>query len=148
MYEFIHYQAGDVMTLNPVTVRKEMTLAAVEDLFEQHDFNGIPVVDEENKMIGIMTKLNLLKAFAFTERDKVPDYKSIMNQNISSFMSRDVILFSPQTPVSRVLQKMIETKHKSFPVVKGDHLIGIIAREDVLKAVRMAASGKVPDRMT
>ena len=147
MYEFIHYQAGDVMTSNPVTVSKEVTLAATEALFEEHDFNGLPVVDKENKMIGMMTKLNLLNAFAFTERDKIPHYNDIMNQDISLFMSRDVILFSPETPVTRVLQKMVETRHKSFPVVKGDQLIGIIAREDVIKAIRQAALGKVPDRM-
>jgi len=44
MYEFLDYRVSDVMNENPVTVGPRTTLAEVEAIFEEHDFNGLPVV--------------------------------------------------------------------------------------------------------
>jgi len=146
MYEFIYYQVRDVMTLNPMTVGQDVTFAYVESIFEEHDFNGLPVVNEGNRLIGMITKLDLMKAFAFIKRIKIPHYDTIMSQPISQIMGTKPQVFTPETPLTRVLHKMIETGHKSFPVVDDDRVVGIVAREDVLKALRRTSTGQLPDR--
>ena len=146
MYEFVYYQVKDVMTSDPITVSQDVTLAEAEKIFEEHDFNGLPVVDEGNRLIGMVTKLDLLKAFAFIKRIKVPHYDTIMSQLVSQIMIRNPHVFTTDTPLTRVLNKMIETGHKSFPVVESDRVVGIVAREDVLKALRRASTGLLPDR--
>lgn len=146
MYEFVYYWVRDVMTSEPITVSQEVTLAEAEKIFEAHDFNGLPVVDQEHRLVGMVTKLDLLKAFAFIKRMKIPHYDTIMGQFVSQMMERNPEVFTPETPLTRVLHKMIETGHKSFPVVDNDRVIGIVAREDVLKALRRASTGELPDR--
>jgi CBS domain-containing protein len=146
MYDFIYYQVKDVMTSRPVAVKKDVTLSYVEGIFEEHDFNGLPVVDESRKLIGMMTKLDLLKSFAFTENNKIPHYDAIMGESISQVMTKEPQVVFPKTPLTRVLQHMIETGHKSFPVVENDHLVGVVAREDIIQALRQAAQGQGPDR--
>ncbi|MBW1886994.1 MAG: CBS domain-containing protein [Deltaproteobacteria bacterium] len=146
MYEFVYYKVRDVMTSDPITVGQHVTLAEAEKIFEEHDFNGLPVVDEENRLIGMVTKLDLMKAFAFIKRIKVPHYDTIMSQPISQMMETKPQVFTPETPLTRVLHEMIETGHKSFPVVDDDRVVGIVAREDVLKALRKASTGQLPDR--
>ena len=146
MYDFIYYQVRDVMTSRPVTVTKDVTLSYVETVLEEHDFNGLPVVDESHKIIGMMTKLDLLKSFAFTEKSKIPHYDVIMGASISQVMTKEPHVVSPETPLTRVLHHMIETGHKSFPVVENDRLVGIVAREDIIRALRQAAQGQGPDR--
>lgn len=144
MYEFIYFRVRDVMTPHPVVVYKDVTLSEVEEIFERHDFNGIPVVDEKNRLVGMMTKLDFLKAFAFTEKSKMPRYDDIMAQKIRTVLTGDPLVVSPETPLTRVAQYMIETKFKSFPVTEDDCVVGIIAREDIMKAVRKAAQGEGP----
>lgn len=132
------------MKRHPVVVTKDMTLARAEEIFERHDFNGLPVVDGENRLVGMVTKLDFLKAFLFTEKSKMPHYDAIMAQSIETVLTTHPHVVSPETPLTRVAQVMIETKFKSFPVVEGEHVIGIIAREDIMKALRRAAKGEVP----
>ena len=146
MYVFIYYQVRDVMTSDPIAVDKHVTLSDVEAIFEEHDFNGLPVVDESHRLIGMITKLDLLKAFAFTEKSKIPHYDAIMDQKISKLMTKDPRVVYPETPLTRVVQYMIETGYKSFPVIDDDRVVGIVAREDIIKALRQAAQGEGPAR--
>ncbi len=147
MYEFIYYEVRDVMTPDPITVKQDITFEEVEAIFEEHDFNGLPVVDENNRLIGMITKLDILEAFAITKRLVIPQYNTIMRYHVSQIMVKKPQVFTPETPLTRVLQKMVETGHKSFPVVDGDRVVGIIAREDILRALRQSALGQFPARL-
>jgi len=132
------------MTSDPVTVEEHFRIKDVEAIFKDNDFNGLPIVDKERRLIGMITKLDLLKAFDFTERVKVPPYDAIMEKEIAPLISKDLHVFRPETPLTGVLQKMIETGYKSFPVVEGDRLVGIVSREDVLIGLEKAAQGHSP----
>jgi len=147
MYDFIYYQVRDVMTTDLRTVRGEVQLKDAEEIFEKQDFNGLPVVDPDGRLIGMVTKLDLLKTFVFTDKVKVPPYQNLMSKSIATVMTRDVRIVEPETPLTRILQLMIDTRNKSFPVVENDRLVGIIAREDVLRALHQAAEGRLPARM-
>ncbi len=68
----------------------------------------------------------------------VPHYDEIMEQAAEAVMTRDPVSVSPELPLSRLLQKLVEMRTKSLPVVEDGRLVGIIAREDVLKALRRA----------
>jgi CBS domain-containing protein len=50
----------------------------------------------------------------------------------------------PGTPLSRVVQKIVDTRNKSFPVVDDDRVVGMVAREDVMLALRRANAGEKP----
>jgi CBS domain-containing protein len=147
MYEFIYYQVRDVMTSDPIVVRQDVPLSEVETIFQKHDFNGLPVVGESNELIGMLTKHDLLKAFDFTKKSKVPHYDTIMAQRVLEVMTKELHVIYPDTPITRVLRQMIETGHKSFPVVEDDRVFGIVAREDIMQALGQAAEGQLPSRL-
>lgn len=147
MYEFLHYQVRDAMTADPITIGPDTRLREVEKLFEAHDFNGVPVVDARRRLLGVLTKFDLLKAFCFAEQVMVPHYDEIMEQTAETVMTRDPVCVSPQLPLSRLLQKMVEMRAKSLPVVDDGRLVGIIAREDVLRVLRRATvAHEIPAR--
>jgi CBS domain-containing protein len=146
MYEFTHYEVRDVMTSRVVTIGAETSLGEVESIFETHDFNGLPVVDDARHLLGMVTKLDVLKAFAFSKGQMVPRYDEIMKSRATLGMSECPRVVSPETPLTRVLQDMVDTRHKSFPVTDGNRLVGIVAREDILGALRASALGLLPDR--
>lgn len=138
MYEFLQYQVRDAMTPDPIAISPKAKLREVEELFETHDFNGVPVVEDGRRLLGILTKFDLLKAFSFDSHALVPHYDEIMEQAAETVMTRDPVTVSPQLPLSRLLQKLVELRAKSLPVVEDGRLVGIIAREDVLKTLRRA----------
>jgi CBS domain-containing protein len=139
MYEFLQYQVRDAMTPDPIAISPKAKLREVEALFESHDFNGVPVIDGQWRLLGILTKFDLLKAFCFDAHVLVPHYDEIMEQTADTIMTHNPVSVEPHLPLSRLLQKLVEMRTKSLPVVEKGRLVGIVAREDVLKALRRAA---------
>ncbi len=135
MYEFLRCKVKDAMTVSPITATPDTPLGTLEQLFEAHDFNGIPVLDRQGRLVGLVTKFDLLKAFILTTDSPAPHYTDIIKGPASSVMTTNPETVSPDLPLSRLLQQLVEMRTKSFPVVENDRLVGIISREDVLKAL-------------
>ena len=111
-------------------------MRALGALFEKHDFNSFPVV-EEGRMLGIVTKFDFLRAFAFTTGQMVPHYDELMRRPVAEMMTEAVVHVEPAAPLTRVLQLMVSLKSRSFPVIDPDRqLVGIISREDVIRSLK------------
>ena len=143
MYEFLDYRVEDVMS-RAVTVGPDATLAEAGAILEKNGFNSLPVVDAGERLLGVVTSLDLLRAFAFPEDTILPRFSEVMQLPVSRVMSLDAQTVCPRTPLTRVLQKIVDTRNKSFPVVDDDRVVGIIAREDVMLALRRAEEGWKP----
>ncbi len=139
MYEFLEYRVSDFMSRNGVSVTRRTLLEEAERLFERHDFNMLPVL-EGRRLIGVLTKLDFLKAFSFGPGRLVPHYQEILRHKVETVMTLNPLTVAPDAPLTRVLEKMIATRYRSFPVVGEGELVGIISREDVVSALRQAAS--------
>jgi CBS domain-containing protein len=144
MHEFLQYRVRDVMTTSLKTIEPSSSLAQAEAIFDQHDFNALPVVEPAGRLVGILTKLDLLAAFAFTPASIIPQYEDVMRSQVAERMTRELVSVRPDLPLTRVLQELVETRNKSLPVLDGTRLVGVVAREDVLRALRRAAAGEPP----
>jgi len=144
MYEFLAYRVEHVMTTALVSIAPEATLRAAEEIFETHDFNLIPVV-RGGRLLGIVTKLDLLRAFDFSTESIVPHYEEIMARPVTAAWNENVVTVPRDYPLTRVVDRMVETRWRSFPVVDADRLIGVVSRSDVLSALRRAAGGQRPE---
>jgi len=126
------------MTRAVTTVASQTTMRELEKLFERHDFNSFPVVEDE-KMLGIVTKFDFLRAFAFTTGQMLPHYDELMRRPVAEVMTEAVVHVEPTAPLTRVLQLMVSLKNRSFPVMGLDRqLLGMISREDLMRALKEA----------
>ena len=139
MHRFLELRVRDYMTRQVMTLAPATPLRDIEQEFATHDFNGFPVV-EDGKLVGVVTKFDVLKAFVFTKASVVPRYRELGARAARDVMTRDVITFSPDVPLTRVLQTLVDFRVKSFPAVEGHRVVGIISRTDVLRAVHDAGS--------
>jgi CBS-domain-containing membrane protein len=138
MYRFLAYTAGQYMTREVKTVTREITMRDLEALFERHDFNAFPVVEARN-VVGLVTKFDFLKAFAFTTGQMVPHYDELMGRQVREVMTDAVVHVEPTAPLTRVLQMMVNLKARSLPVMDQERrLVGMISREDVMRALKAA----------
>ena len=139
MYKFLEEIVAGHMTSVVKMVSRELTIRELGAMFERDDFNTYPVV-EDGEVVGIVTKFDLLKCFAFTPNQMVPRYAELMNRTVADVMVSEFIYVRPDTRLTRVLQLMVEHRVRSIPVTDGDHrLAGIIAREDVVRALASCA---------
>jgi CBS domain-containing protein len=136
---FSKARAEKYMTRAVRTVTRQTTMRELGGaLFEEYDFSSFPVVEEE-KMLGIVTKFDFLRAFAFTTGQMLPHYDELMRRPVADVMTEAVVHIEPTAPLTRVLQLMVSLKNRSFPVIGHDRqLLGMISREDLMRALKEA----------
>ncbi len=137
MHRFLEWQAGQFMTKTIKTVPPTMTLRELGALFEENDFNSFPVVDGD-QLVGLVTKLDFLKAFLFDTGHMAPHYNEVMTFPVSKVMTKDVVHVDPGTPLTRVLELMVKLRTRGVPVVDNGKLVGVVSRTDLMRALGLA----------
>ena len=126
MYGFLACTASQFMTPTVITVKRQTTIAQLGALFEQHDFNGFPVM-EDGQVLGLVTKFDFLRTFAFTSSQMAPHYDDLMSRRVADVMTEAIVHVDPTLPLTRVLQLMVSLKMRSFPVMTPERqLVGMI----------------------
>ncbi|MET4045925.1 CBS domain-containing protein [Bradyrhizobium sp. RT9b] len=139
VYKFLEQTVGDYMTRDVRTVKRDLDLLELSEMFECDDFNSYPVEDD-GEVVGIVTKFDILKCLAFTTSQMLPRYHDLMSRKVGDVMTPEFIYVSPDTKLTRVLQIMVEYRIRSIIVLNSrQKLVGIIAREDVIAARKATA---------
>ena len=137
-----------VMSTAPVTVSPATPVSALLALFDRHDFNAFPVVNDRSQMVGVVSKLDVLSAFLAA----YPADGAIAEVRTDALMTRDVIAAGPEDSLAAAGELMVGAKLHSLPVVdrRGGEslLLGIVSRGDILRGLRYrledAAVGRTP----
>ena len=142
MYTFIDQIVADHMTRDVKTVTRDVSMRELGDLFEKDDFNAYPVRDG-SQVVGLVSKFDYLACFIFTPAHMMPRYDDLMKRTVADVMSPEFIYVEEETRLTRVLQLMVDHRLRSMPVIHNDQrLAGMIAREDVIRALHRGAYAK------
>lgn len=142
MYTFIEQIVADHMTRDVKTVTRSVSVRELGDLFEKDDFNAYPV-QEGSQVVGLVSKFDYLACFIFTPAHMIPRYDDLMKRTVADVMTSEFIYVEEDTKLTRVLQLMVDHRLRSMPVIHSDQrLAGIIAREDVMRALQRCAYAK------
>ena len=131
---FLSMVAADVMTTDWVHVTADEPIAKLRQLFHIHEFSALPVM-REGRMCGWVSQYDVLKPFVFSEGELVTPIEQILKRPVASIMLADPESVTSTDSLARVLRRMVETHHKSYPVVDAEKLVGIIARTDIFKGL-------------
>jgi tRNA nucleotidyltransferase (CCA-adding enzyme) len=120
-------KAYDIMTTSFVAAKESETLMEINNKLLLGEFNGVPIIDNRNAVIGMITSVDILKAL----RDQV---------NIDALCAKEVMVRNPitvnkETSVENIIDLMVDNKIVLVPVVQepDDILIGIVTRLDILR---------------
>lgn len=123
------------MTVKVLTVTLETHVCEAIEILVKHGFTGVPVVDHEGHVRGIITEqelIHLLLEELITE-----------TQLVKKFMKTDVIICSPDDSVIKICETFLSNPTVNLPVVAEGKIIGIISRIDILKLIsQKKTSGK------
>lgn len=144
--------ARDIMTREVISVGPEEKVENVAQLLVDHKISGIPVVDAEHRILGIITEKDLMiKAGEL----KVPFYITLFdsiiflenpirfNNNLKKYtayrvkdaMTRKVVTIEEEAPVTEAVNLMQKNNINRLPVVRNGKLVGIVTRNDILKSL-------------
>jgi CBS domain-containing protein len=146
-------RARDIMTQAVITVQPETTVREAARLFAENHISGAPVVDDEGRLLGIISEGDLLhrreagtesrrlswwlELFA-SKRDLAAMYLKENARLVKDVMTTDVISVAELTPINEVAELMERRRIKRVPVLYDGQLLGIISRANLVKAVASA----------
>ena len=116
------------------TVQMEMDILAARRYFQQQGFQQMPVIDAQQRLVGMLSIENLLQ-FIIIDGDQV---QYLRGKRVADAMSQEVITADPVSDVRRVAQAMQEHHLHGVPIVdEQDTLIGIVSRSDILRTLTL-----------
>lgn len=129
----------EVMTHPVVTVAASDGVAVASQILISHGFTGLPVVDEDGRLVGIVTEADLLSG-------RIPDdprragrgphrtASSRAGATVGAVMSTPVESLTPGADVADAVRMVVEERLRCVPIVDGTGLVGIVTRRDLLRS--------------
>ncbi|MFH0753535.1 MAG: CBS domain-containing protein [Candidatus Omnitrophota bacterium] len=120
--------AKDIMSTQMITAGKDMSIFDAADLLVEHHITGIPIVDKDNNLIGILSEYDVLRILkeASPREDKT----------VGDFMTKNVVSFEDTAPMVKVWEFLIDNPAKRrVAIVRNGKLVGLVSRGDVVRQI-------------
>ncbi len=140
------------MTRQVVTVTPESSIVDAARLMLEHKISGLPVVDDGNRLVGIISEHDLMRRGKtevraerthwlrlMTERVNLADESvRFHDRTVGELMTSDPVTIAETASLEEAARLIGEHGIKRLPVVRDNHLVGIIARADLVRAISQA----------
>ena len=145
-------KAKDIMTREVITVSPDTEVAVIARLLLEKHFNGVPVIDRNGSLVGIICQSDLIAEqkklpipSVFTILDAfIPIYppgktekevQKIAAMKASQAMTADPVTVGPEAGIDEIASIMVNKGTHTIPVTEGGKLVGIIGKEDILRTL-------------
>lgn len=126
-----------IMSSPVITVHTDDTMLKVQEIFTKNNIHHLPVIEEGNKVVGILSKsdyLRLLHGFTLFKTEKSISYNDAILRSllVGEVMTRQVATLSPEDTVEMAAGFFRENLFHALPVVSAGKLVGIVTTFDLL----------------
>jgi CBS domain-containing protein len=140
-------QVNEIMSTAVKTVTPDTKLVEVASLMCLYRYSGLPVVDDESRLVGIVSEKDLLnklfptlddlmEGMARIDLDKMMgQYKDVLGLKVADVMTKGVNTVSPDMHVLRAATIMVKNRFRRIPVAVSDQVVGMLSLGDVHKAI-------------
>ncbi len=112
----------EIMTSGVISVPEDSTIEDAARTLARHRISGLPVVNAAGGLVGLVTEYDLI---------------SKQGHSVAEIMSRGVISVTEDTDVEEVSHLLTNRRIRRVPVLRGDRLVGIVSRSDLVKQIAM-----------
>ncbi len=120
-------EAKDIMTRNVVCIKKTIPVVDAIRLMSKNNITGIPVVEDDMTLVGILSEQDLLRLYH--------TYADEKNRTVNDFMTQPAIHFEEEEPLLDVCYCLRDNSIRRVPVTSNGKVVGVISRSDILKCI-------------
>ena len=119
----------DYMSKSVVTLVPEMGILRAGHVLISHDISGAPVLDQHGRLVGILTERDCMRVAIQA------DYHGVPGGLVRDHMSVNPQFVDPDESILNVARLFLDGRFHRYPVLAYGHLIGMISRRDVMRAM-------------
>lgn len=123
-------KVSDYMTRDLITFNPTQSVMEVIETLVKHKISGGPVVDDNNRLLGIISEGDCIKQLNESRYYNMP----ISDAKVEKFMVKDVETIDGNINIFDAANKFLQTKRRRFPIIEDGKLVGQISQKDVMKA--------------
>lgn len=144
--------AKDIMTTKVITVGKNTSVKELAEIFWKNKISGAPVVDENGKVIAVVTEsdlidqnkkvhiptmISILDSVIFLESSKKTEkeIKKMAGNTVQDICAMELVSVGEDTSLDEIATIMSEKKLHTLPVIKDGQLIGVIGKSDIIRSM-------------
>jgi CBS domain-containing protein len=132
-------RAKDAMTSPAITVTLQTHCKDAAALLVRHRISALPVVDADGRLVGLVSEADLLPLEVTpdprSQATPLPPRTVPVPRTVDEVMTPEVYTVDEDTDLGVVAQRMLEANVKRFPVLRGDRVVGIVSRHDLVKVI-------------
>jgi CBS domain-containing protein len=117
-------KAKDLMTKNVISVKRDTPIIEVIKLLAKHDVTGVPVVEDDMTLVGILSEKDLLKLFYLSE--------NVTGNTAEDFMTQPAVHFDENENFDEICLCLLNHCFRRVPVTSNGKVVGIISRPDII----------------
>jgi CBS domain-containing protein len=127
-------RAADFMQKDMITVSPELPVGELERLLTEEEIGGVPVVADDGRICGVVSKTDVVRALAETVEGRLGELFP-PEQSVEDIMTPTVVTVGPDAPLSEVARLMVDARlHRVF-VAERERLLGIVTPFDLLRVL-------------
>lgn len=124
---------SDIMKSQVVTVERGTPVMEAIQILVKHNFTGLPVVDTDNQVIGVISEKDILSlAIRARELSYSAEQKDM---RVEDFMTKDTVTIEATESLTALCSCLMKNKFRRLPVVLNNKLVGIVTRRDVISYI-------------
>lgn len=128
-------QVESVMTHRIVQIIEQIPMSEVRNIAAKYGYNGFPVVAPEGRLVGMITKGDLLRV-----AHAAIDDPEVWQHPVSRFMAHGVLALRATDSLRSAVQYMVESNLRSLPVIDAEcRVLGMVSRNDLMAAIAPVA---------
>jgi CBS domain-containing membrane protein len=138
----------ELMTEKVFALNPEDDLVALHDLMDEKDVRHVPIVDEEQMLVGLVSQRDVLRRVLAESADLPLSYRidTLRKMRVRDIMTRDVETTQPDEALASAARTMLENKYGCLPVVEDGRLTGILTEADFVRHLAEASDDEAISR--
>ncbi len=146
-------KASDVMVRDVITIGPDDDVSRAAKMLADHDISALPVIDEQRRVLGILSEADLLRREEIGTEKRRPawleavmptgrlaaEYAKSHGRKVRELMSETVVSATPDASLSEIAALLERKRIKRVPIVENGKLVGIVSRANLIQALASAA---------
>ena len=120
------FETKTIMTTDVIVVKRHTPLSRVIEILVDNNITGLPVVNDDGTLAGIISEKDVLSLVYDSEDDLA---------NVEDFMTIDVVSFEQDEDLIAICECLVKNDFRRVPIVADGKLVGVISRKDIIKYI-------------